>query len=399
MQKKMADWFFMRPGFDTFLLQPEKHARYLFGKKDREKRDLLLEGLVEASYSTEGFKAAVYGDFGRGKTHQSHNLIIEIRRRSLPYLPMYVRCGAYKKKEPFNSLFRELIFGHSSEEMNEVATEYQRRVNAGEEQPIVDVVRSEDIANVMAKGLTAPNIEAVKISMRWLAGDPKIDLTMLGGSLKPQIVGSGDFADVLKGLAHMFIRVRNAVPLYVVDEAERFQNVTDTDSYYTWLQSLREITEVHDVALIFMIGAKTRDFLPVIFVQDEIVRRIGVSNYIEFMNPGLEEIREFLNEQFQTSIRKGPVPDVQKDVVDPAALDDEIPVDLREIVGDDPERLRSFPLEPEALEEFVNQLASGELANKPSEMQKRLQKAAQKAMHRGSRTIGADIVEEVAGAF
>src|SRR6267142_1186259 len=77
-EKRMAEWFFMRPGFDTFLLEPEKHARYVFGDRDREQRDHLLESLEEAAYSHDGYKAAVFGDYGRGKTHQCHNLIHEI---------------------------------------------------------------------------------------------------------------------------------------------------------------------------------------------------------------------------------------------------------------------------------------------------------------------------------
>ena len=128
---------------------------------------------------------------------------------------MYLKCGAFKKKEPFNSLFRQMIFHHNTNQIQAVASEYQRRVMASEEQPLVEVVHSEDIANVMAKGLTAPNPEAVRISMRWLAGDPKIDLTMVGGSLKPQLTDSADFGDVMRGLSHMFIQVTDRVPLYI----------------------------------------------------------------------------------------------------------------------------------------------------------------------------------------
>src|SRR5262249_34167819 len=153
-----------------------------------------------------------------------------------------------------------------------------------------------------------------RISLRWLAGDPKIDLTMLGGSLKPQLSDSADVGDVMRGISQMFIRVLDRVPLYIVDEAERFQNVTDTDSYFGWLAALRELTEIHGIAMVFMVGARTRDLLPTILVQDEIVRRIGVANYIEFLNPGREDLRTFLLEQFQTSIRKGAVPDTQKEV-------------------------------------------------------------------------------------
>lgn len=393
--KRMADWFFMRPGFETFLLEPEKHARYVFGDRDREQRNHLLDSLEEAGYSHDGYKAAVFGDYGRGKTHQCHNLVYEIKRRGLHFIPVYVKCGAFKKKEPFNSFFRELLFRHSIEQIQQVATEYQRRVVAGEQPPLSTVIHSEDIINVIANGLTAPNPAAARTSMRWLAGEPKIDLTMLGGSLKPQLVDNTDFGDVMRGLSHMFVTVLDRVPLYVVDEAERFQNITETDAYYVWLASLRELTEIHGIAMVFMIGAKTRDELPVIFVQPEIMRRVGVANYLEFMNPGRDDLRAFLLEQLQTTIRKGPIPDTQKDSVEPEALDATVPSELRSLTQGDPTQLETYPFEPDAFEAFVSQIAEGEMSNKPSEAQKRLQKVAQRAMRLNKKTIASAMVAEL----
>jgi hypothetical protein len=394
--RNMAGWFYMRSGFETFLLQPERHARYVFGERDRRQRDRLLESLEEASYSRDGYKAAIYGDYGRGKTHQCHNLIFEIKRRGLPFVPIYVKCSAFKKKEMFTALFRQLLFGHAPEEIQAVATEYARRVNASQASPLTDLIHSADIVNVITRGLTAPNPEAVKISMRWLAGEPKIDLTMLGGSLKPQLVDSGDYGDVMRCIAQMYLEVRQEVPLYIVDEAERLQNVTDNDSYFAWLAALRELTEIHNVALLLMVGAHTRDQLPTILVQEEIVRRIGVANYMEFVNPGRDDLKTFLIEQFQTSIRKGSVPDSQREVMDAIALDEAVPAGLRDATGGNAQRLESFPFEPEALDDFVAQVATGEMANKPSEAQLRLQKAAQRTMRLGRRTIERDVVDSLA---
>jgi len=400
MQKKMADWFFMRPGLDTFLLQPDKHARYLFGARDQRQRDHLLESLEEAAYSQDGYKATVYGDYGRGKTHQCHNLVSEIRRRDLPFAPVYVKCGAFKKKEPFSSLFKEMLYRHSTEEIRQVAKEYARRVDEGEAAPLTDIVQSEDIASVMSEGLGAPGATAAKRSLRWLGGEPKVDLAMLeelGGSLKPQLSDSGDFGDVMRGLSHLFIQIRNKVPLYILDEAERFQGVTETDAYVSWLAAVRELTEIHGIAMIFMVGAMTRDFLPNIFAEPEIVRRIGVANYIEFMNPGRDDLRAFLLEQFQTTIRKGPVPEAQKEVVEPDALNEAVPEELFSITEGDPRRLEAYPFEPDAFDEFIEQIATGEMANKPSEAQIRVQKAAQKTMRLGKKTVTSEIVESLSG--
>jgi len=395
MDKTMEKWFFMRPGFSTFRLEPDKHRQFLFGERDRQQRQVLLGALEEACYSREGHKAAVFGDYGRGKTHQCYNIMYEIERRSLPLVPVYIKCSAYKSKEPFASLFKEMILKHPSSELQRIAQGYQRLVQKKEAPPLQDIVRHEDIAHVMSTGLAAIAIEPVKNSMRWLGGEAKVEMGLIGTGLQSQLADSLEFGGVLRGLAHMFLTIDGKVPLYLVDEAERIQNVTNTDTYYSWVASLRELTEILSVAMVFLIGAKTRDELPTLFVLDEIVRRIGVTNYIEFTNPGSEDIEEFLVELLQTSIRKGDVPEPHRTALSPGALDSSLPEELRRIVDDDPEKLRCFPFEPDAFSEFVQQLSGGELSNKPSEVLIRLQKAAQRAMRNNKPTISSKIVDEI----
>jgi Cdc6-like AAA superfamily ATPase len=395
MSKTMDAWFFMRPGFTTFNLEPKTHSQYLFGERDRRQRDLLLGTLEEAGYSRDGHKAAIFGDYGRGKTHQCFNIMFEIRRREMNIVPVYIKCSAYKSKEPFSSLFSEMVSGHSSETLNRIATEYQRRVNAKQVPELQDVVQSEDIAMVMKTGLTMVNPPQVRNCVRWLGGEPKVQMSGISDDIKPQLADSRDFGAVMRGLAEMFATVDGKVPLYLIDEAERFQNMTNPDTYFTWLASMRELTEIHNVGMLFLIGAKSRNDLPNIFVTDEIVRRIGVSNYIEFTNPSHDELEAFILELLQTFIKKGEVPVPHQGVVEPGALDATVPEELTQITGGDANRLKLFPFDPDAFEEFVEQVTRGELASKPSEVLSRLQKAAQRAMRYDRRTISSKIVNEI----
>src|SRR5438094_8759752 len=89
--KSMNNWYFMRPGFTRFRMEPETDPQYLFGIKDRRQRDHLLSAIEEECYSHDGHKAVVFGDYGRGKTHQTRNIMYEIGRRGLPLLPMYIK--------------------------------------------------------------------------------------------------------------------------------------------------------------------------------------------------------------------------------------------------------------------------------------------------------------------
>ena len=396
MQKTLKNWFFMRDGFDTFRFEPEKHSKYIFGDRERNQRDFLMGGIEESSYSSDGQKAVVFGDYGRGKTHLCHNLEHSIKAGDLQVMPVYVKCSAFKSREPFSTFFLQLLLSHPVREIQRVADGYAKKVQAGEALPLDQVIRSDAIANVMSAGLAAPNPDAVSNSLRWLGGEAKVQMGLIASGLKPQLTDSRDFGEVMRGIAHMFIQVDGKTPLYLVDEAERLEGITNPDVYVTWLASLREITEILNVGIIFFIGANTRNNLPALLLHDEIQRRIGFSNYIEFMNGGREDLRAFVVEVIGTAIRKGAVPSSQHDVVEPGALDEQVPADLQEIVGGEQARLAAFPFEPDALQEFLEQVTADGNASKPSEMLMRLQKAAQRAMKLDRRTIGLDIVEAIA---
>ncbi|UYN94008.1 MAG: hypothetical protein KIT25_18435 [Enhydrobacter sp.] len=395
MQKTMATWFFMRPGFTTFRVEPEKHPQFLFGSRERRQRDYLLGEIEGACYGKDGFKSVIFGDYGRGKTHMCHNLEFELKRQNLSVSTVYIKCSAYVSKEPFQSLFREMITRHRTEEVKRVATEYVRRSKEGGAPPIRDIVQSEDIALVINNGLTAVNDEAVRNCMRWLGGEPKVPMQLISTALKPQLTDSRDFGAVLRGLSHMFATVDDKVVLYLVDEAERFENVTNVDTFAGWLASLRELTEIPGVGLMFFVGALTRNNLPTLLVQEEVMRRIGVANYVEFQNPSREELRDFLLELFATFVRKGEVPKQHQGVVTDEARDSAVPDELQQMTGGAANRLETYPFEPDAFDEFIEQVATGHMSSKPSEVLIRLLKAAQRAMRKDQRTIDRAIVNEV----
>jgi hypothetical protein len=369
----------------------------LFGKRDRIQRDHLLDHLEEASYSLEGYKSVVLGDYGRGKTHQSRNLEYEIQRRQLKLHPIYVKCTEFKSKEPFSTFFREMILGLSTENVKRMAQAYEEGTLKGALDPLDKIVGDEDVARVFRDGLTAPNLDVVRRSMRWLGGESKLDM----GNISPNLLTlnvSKQFGAVMKGTVQLFRKIDKTVPVFLVDEAERFALVSNTDSYWSWLAALRELTEIVGVALIFFIGSKSRDELPAMFLQDEVMTRIGVSNYVEFYNQGREDLRDFLNEMFQTIVRKGEVPEEIRPVLTEIAgseIDTSIPDGLLSLVKEQGETLETYPFTNEAFEQFIEDCATSELANKPREVLIRVQKAASRALRKESRLIDSGILQEV----
>lgn len=399
--KSPSEFFFMRHGLQTFSLEPEKHNFLLFGSRDRERRDHLLDLLEEASYSKEGHKSVVLGDYGRGKTHQSQNIKYEIGKRELGLYPIYIKCIEFKSKEPFSTFFKELVLNIPTAELKRMAQAYEERTLRNEVPTLEKVIGDEDIARVFRDGLTAPSLEIVRLSMRWLGGEQKLDMSKVKvGAALPTLQVSKQFGAVMKGLVHLFREIEGAVPLYLIDEAQRFILVTNSDTYWSWLAALRDLTEIAGVAYIFFIGSKNRDELPPMFLADELMTRIGVSNYVEFFNQGREELREFLTELFQTVIRKGSVPAAVKPVlIDKfgGEIDEAVPEELINIVAESGESLETYPFTQEALDQLIEKCASSDFSNRPRELLKLVQKATNRALRKGKRLVDASILEEVAG--
>jgi hypothetical protein len=395
MTKSMDSWFFMRRPFDTFRLEPDRHRQFLFGSVERKQRDYLLGEIEGASYSSDGHKAVVFGDYGCGKTHTCHNLAYAIEKADMGIYPVYIKCSAYKAKEPFESLFREMVTHIPTTEVQRIATEYSRMVNTRSASPLIDIVHVEDVAFVMSNGLTAVNIDMVRNSMRWLGGEAKVPMKTISEAIKPHLDDSQEFGAVMRGLVHMFRTVDKKILLYLIDEAERFQDISaNVDTQSQWLASLRELAEIVGVGMLFFIGARTRNNLPTVLLLDEIVRRIGVANYVEFKTLSRDSIRDFLIELLSTVIAKGAVPDTHRSAFNGELVED-VPEALQQLTDNDPMKLETYPFEPDAFNEFVEQVAAGDLSNKPSEVLIRLQKAAQRAMKNNSRTIDSRIVDAI----
>jgi len=395
--KTMTDFFFMRDGFETFRLEPEKHNFLLFGKQDRAQRDHLLDLLEEASYSLDGHKSVVIGDFGRGKTHRSKNLKYEIEQRELNLFPIYVKCIEFKAKEPFTSFFKELVLGIPTEHLQRLAKGYVEREAQGSAPQLETIIGDQDVALVFRTGLSAPNLDLVRLCMRWLGGEQKLDMHHIAADM-PSLQISKQFGSVLRGLVQLFRVVDEQVPVFLVDEAERFSQVTNTDSYWSWMAALRELTEIVGVAMIFFIGAKSRDELPSMFLMDEVMTRIGVSNYVEFYNQGREDLRDFLGELLQTIIKKGvPPKDLEPVLQRRMAVppDEDVPQKLTQILQEADESIETYPFTREAFDQFIEDCATADLSNKPREVLIRAQKAAGRAMRKGKDLIDNATLEDI----
>jgi hypothetical protein len=392
--KEMATYFRMRPGFEKFHLEPEANKNLLIGERDRRHRNIVFDALEEACYGREGHKTVIFGDYGRGKTHEAHNIMWLAEKRGLPLLPVYAACHEFKAKEPFSTLFGMLVGNIGVDRVRNVASQYKNRVNDGNAAPIREIVGSDDIANAW-EALHNPSVSTVRAAMRWLGGSDEVKPSSFSDDVTGYLSVSRQFAAVMKGFAHMFRVVDDKVLAFFIDETERFQLVSHTDTYWSWIGCLRALTELPNIGFVFYVGARTRDFIPNMLTYDEVVTRIGGQNYRELLEPSLDELRQWIVELFQTLIRKGPLPKEHVDALPAAARIDEVDPEIATLVGSDASALRTYPFMPDALEEFVTQCTTQELANRPREVLKRIQSAARRAMRLDRTRIDLDILKEI----
>lgn len=281
-------------------------------------------------------------------------------------------------------------------DINRVAEVYEGLVRSGHAKNYKELVGNDEIAKALST-LSKPNPEIVKIALKWLGG-AKLDKAVLreiGPGITSAISVGKDFASVTRAIAHMYRTVDQKILVFFIDEAERLHRVTQPDAYSSWTASLRALTDLSEVGFVFFVGGKTRDELPDMLTWDEISTRIGPSNYRDLLNPGPDDIRQWITELFATLVRKGPVPQDLRGVL---GSNENAPVPaLIEVVGDDAEALEAYPLAPGALESFVSQIAVDDLSNKPRQILKRIQRAAGRAIKLGSPLITEEILEATKG--
>jgi hypothetical protein len=134
------------------------------------------------------------------------------------------------------------------------------------------------------------------------------------------------------------------------------------------------------------------------FTTDEIVTRVGVSNYVEFYNQSKEDLEDFLKELLHTLIRKGPLADPFRSTLQDKlseGIDAPVPSELLEILKDQSATLETYPFTVEAFNKFVDDSLMADLSNKPREVLIRVQKAVGRAMRFGQRLIDSKILDEI----
>src|SRR5882724_3516656 len=168
----IKDWFFLKPDFTSFRISPRKHPQYLFGKDDGELRDTLLTSLRESTYSQLGYRAIIFGQAGRGKTHLANHLLYKTGQTALPLEMVYVDCPTIPSpKSPVFTLLSQVLRSIPADTILRIGPAFFNNKTDEWEKRVQEEINDAQIYKALLAGLTIVNPVTIVKMLQWLGGE------------------------------------------------------------------------------------------------------------------------------------------------------------------------------------------------------------------------------------
>lgn len=368
-----AEFFCIKDGRDNFYLDEEKDALKVFGYTKLKAR---IDELIDISQGTKiSPRQLWWGSYGCGKTHHLNYLKRRIENEDLPFKPVLFSCPDVTTKSPFNEVLYKMVTGAQAESFLKLLRAFDEKNRDwlnGLEIP-------QDVKQAFHQMIHSP--KESDLAWAYLAGEA------IGGSGEMRALGVGkkqlndgsEFAGVISVLGEVFQRESGKTLLYLLDEFEGLQDITNSDADKKWRNAIRRLLDIKHVGFIFAIAAEKAPMLPTIMQAPEIIRRIGY-DFVQEIQPLQDtELESFLVGLFDL-------------VIDREKLK----------VLEDTENLLSipnydnslFPFTKPAFEGYCKYLCQDRKNAKPSEALKNLEKVTTKAYRIGKRIIDRKLLEE-----
>ncbi len=375
----VKDWFFLKPNFTSFKISPQKHPQYLFGNEDGALRDTLLTSLRESTYSQLGYRAIVFGQAGRGKTHLANHLLYRARTNSLPLEMVYVDCPTIPSpKSPVLTLFSQILKSIPADTIRRVGPVYFERKTAEWENRVQEELKSTSIYKALIQGLTIVNPEIIVKMLEWLGGEPWDGISVLSSDAPKQITSETQIARNVGALGQIILLAEEKNLIFLLDEAERLQTISGGEHYWKWLAGLRELFRRDAVGFLLFIIARNRDDIPVVLLEDEIMSVIGANNIYPCPPYAQQQAESFLRQLLENVVRRDPAPP-----------------ELAQILGEAGEQIDTYPFTKDAFDRFIEYHSIGQNVNIPREIINGLESAARRAISENKRFIDGIVLQQV----
>ena len=247
-------------------------------------------------------KIVLFGAYGSGKTQTLHHIDYILANdppRSLQYkarsVHVVLEMGSKSTHKEWHLQLMEALSRDTVTEWVERAFTETANWDEFLKATLVDANLVQAIKNLRGGG------EPPLTAWKWLSGQKltgaelqRLNLTRSLGD-----VGSGDMVNALAALGRLATESSNEKLIFLMDEAESFRNIRDSDAVESVHNYLRRLAEPQNSSLGFVIStfANIEDDMPPIITRQDVRSRVSASNYLEIPPlPGVEDVKAFLEE-------------------------------------------------------------------------------------------------------
>lgn len=376
------EWFCLRDARRNFQIDPVRDQEFLFGKPEWEQE--IDSRLKRAQLLGTPVRLLWWGQFGIGKTHRLRHTEYLVQKMGYQYYPCYVLASDLQEKTGFERLHYELVNSLGRDEMHELVSKYllKLRNNTPGVPSLKEICGNSADVESAIKSFGGDNEKLVLPAWRFLCG-----LSLKGTDLalanvtKDALDSSHEYSATLGALARIIQLETRKELLYLIDEFENVEKITNKTAFARWQESLRSMLDVTQISLVITVGSERFQDVPRLIIQSDIVRRIQKDNYVQMDAFKLPDAKSFVKGLLEKWI----------DPIKRSAL--EVSEKLPTTVPDyDP---ACYPFTAGGFEKYCEFAVVDPRTAKPSEIIARLDNIAAEAYFRDRRMITKDHLIEM----
>jgi hypothetical protein len=375
------EWFCLAEGRKNFQIDPVRDQQHLFGEPDWEEE--INSRLRQSQLLSTPVRLVWWGQYGIGKTHRLHHTEYLVKKNGYTYLPVFTRATDIQEKTGFERLHYELVNALGREEMRNHVKSYLLKIqnNTPGIPTLKEISANSSDVEAALMSFGGPNEKLVLPAWRFLSG-----LKLKGTDLelanvtKDCLNSSAEFSAVLSAFATILQIELKQELLFLVDEGENLQKITNKTAEARWNESLRSVLDISNIGFVLAIGAERQDGMPKLVLQPDIVRRFQRDNYVHM-------------EAYKPPVAKSFVKGMLSAWIDPgrrSAL--ESAENFSSLPGYD---ASLYPFTDGGFEKFCDWAVIDQRTAKPSEIIGRLNNIAAGAYERDKRLIDKNLLTDM----
>lgn len=374
----LQTWYCLKTGRDNFKPHNSRDKNLTFCHQHLLGDEII--GSIERRFAgNEPVKMLLYGDWGVGKTHAINHICwwLDTNGASYPAWPVVIEIGDITKSTRFDAIVAPFIDAIGLPELVKMMHKYLSQ-HSNVQQSLEGVGVSGPVAGALAKLLLAPPGQTpppmVLHAIEYLKGQ-KLTAAAASMGFGSQLVGSGDFYNVLLGIGEVHRAVTGERIIFIADEAAKVEAVDSDDANRGhWVNVNKMIFDDNNntFGFIYTMSGRRRN-LPQALFEPQLQNRLG-ENVFEMKNLAPADVGSFLTNLVQEFVDQ-PAVSALVSAGTISAADYNWP---------------SYPFTDAGKNEFVDFFARTQENAKPRDISGKLNDVAFIAMKSGKRLIDPD---------